>query len=477
MKALHISAECYPAAKAGGLGDVVGALPKYLSRAGMPAGVVIPRYQLSWIQQHSFHTIYKGVVRLHNQYVPFTIQQESSNALDFPFFVADIPGKFDRPGIYADPGGYSYGDDVERYLCFQQAVLQWIVNSPGRPQLLHCHDHHTGLIPFMVKHCPEYQALRNIPTVFTIHNGVYQGAFSWNNLYLMPAFDAGARGLLDWNNAINPMATAIKCAWRVTTVSPNYLKELEQQSNGLELLLQHEQHKCTGILNGIDAQVWDPEADPFIAARLNGKLDAFKIANKQALAKHFKLDPKLPWITFIGRLVGEKGADLLPGLVSRALHNGLQAAFAVLGAGDPGLQDALRQLSYRFPGRFDAALEYNEGLAHQLYAGSDFIFMPSRVEPCGLNQLYAMRYGTIPIVRAVGGLADTVPDIGEPNDQGRGIRFTHFDLDDANLALYRAVQCYHNPEVLAEVRERIAALDFSWEKAAAEYIDIYDQMI
>lgn len=477
MKALHISAECYPAAKAGGLGDVVGALPKYLSKAGMPAGAAIPKYRLKWIQEHGFHTIYKGAVRLHNYYVPFTIQQESSNALGFPLFVVDIPGKFDRPGIYAAPGGYGYEDEVERYLCFQQAVLQWIVNSPGRPQLLHCHDHHTGLIPFMVKHCPDYQALRNTPTVFTIHNGLYQGAFSWSKLYLMPFFEAGARGLLDWNDAINPMATAIKCAWRVSTVSPNYLRELQQQSNGLEMLLQHEQHKCQGILNGIDTQVWDPAADPFLSARFNGKLEAFKQANKQALARRFRLDPQLPWITFIGRLVNEKGAALLPGLISRALQNGLQASFALLGAGDPGIEDTLRQLSYHFPGRFDAALEYNEGLAHQLYAGSDFLIMPSRIEPCGLNQMYAMRYGAVPIVRAVGGLADTVPDIGEPNNTGRGIRFTHFTLDDAYLALYRAVQLYNNPRVLAEVRRRIAGLDFSWEKAAAKYMEIYNQMI
>lgn len=477
MKVLHISAECYPAAKSGGLGDVVGALPKYLSRGGMSSGVIIPKYKLKWIESHAFQTIYTGTVRLHNQYVPFAIQQERSHELGFPLFVADIPGKFDRPGIYADPGGYSYGDELERYLCFQQAVLQWVANSPGRPQVLHCHDHHTGLIPFMVKHCPEYQRLRHIPTVFTIHNGAYQGAFSWQNMYLLPFFEAAARGLLDWNNAINPLAAGIKCAWRVTTVSPSYLKELQQQSNGLEMLLQHEQHKCLGIINGIDTQVWDPATDPFIATRLNGSLPAFKAANKQALAPHFQLDSQLPWIVFIGRLAGEKGADMLPGLISRVLSSGLPAAFAVLGTGDPKVQEALRQLSSHFQGRFSAALEYNEGLAHQLYAGADFIFMPSRIEPCGLNQMYAMHYGAVPIVRAIGGLRDTVPDVGEPDGSGRGIQFTHFSLDDAHLALHRAVQLYHNPEAFAAVQERIAQLDFSWKHSAAKYMDIYHQMI
>ena len=210
MQILHVSAECYPAAKAGGLGDVVGALPKYLTLSGTTTGVIIPKYHLKWINEQQFTTVYKGVVRLHHNYVPFTIDKENGNSLGFPFFVANIPGKFDRPGIYADPSGRVYGDEIERYLCFQQAVLQWIVKSPGKPKVIHCHDHHTGLIPFMVKHCPEYNSLAQTPTVFTIHNGAYHGAFSWQNMYLLPMFEGDARGLLDWGNTINPLATGIK---------------------------------------------------------------------------------------------------------------------------------------------------------------------------------------------------------------------------------------------------------------------------
>lgn len=477
MKVLHVSAECYPAAKAGGLGDVAGALPKYLSAAGVPTGVIIPRYRLKWFDEHQFHTVYKGAVRLHNYYVPFTIQRESSNALGFPFFVADIPGKFDRAGIYSDPGGYSYSDDVERYLSFQQAVLQWLLNSPGRPQLLHCHDHHTGLIPFMVRHCQEYRGLSWLPTVFTLHNGAYHGAFGWDNMYLLPAFDAEARGLLDWSGNINPLATAVKCAWRVTTVSPTYLKELQQgSSGGMEYLFQHEQHKCLGILNGIDTQAWNPASDSYLAAPLGEDIAAFKKANKEVLAQHFRLDPRRPLVSFVGRLVGEKGADLIPDLVHRVMHSEAELAFALLGAGNPGLEGVFNQLNQQYPGRFRAALEYNEGLAHLAYAGSDFLFMPSRTEPCGLNQMYAMTYGTIPVVRSVGGLKDTVPDIGEPNGIGRGIRFNQFSLDDGQLALYRAVQLYHNQPIFEEVRRRIMQTNFSWEKSAGAYIDIYKEM-
>lgn len=477
MKVLHISAECYPAAKAGGLGDVVGSLPKYLVKAGLSAGVIIPKYRLKWINNHQFTPVYKGAVRLHNSYVPFSIEKEQGDTLGFPLFVANIPGKFDRDGIYASAGGYSYGDDIERYLCFQQSVLQWINNMPGQPNILHCHDHHTGLIPFFLKHCPEYHNLRMMPTVFTIHNGAYHGAFSWEKLYLLPFFVEKARGLLDWNNTINPLATAVKCAWRATTVSPSYLSELMNQSNGMEALFYHEQHKSAGILNGIDAQVWNPKTDPFITKQYRSRLGAYKAANKQSLAQRFHIDPQLPLITFIGRLVGEKGADLLPDLITRVVHSGMQAAIVVLGTGDPRLHDEFRRLSQQFPGRFDAALEYNEGLAHQLYAGSDFLLMPSRVEPCGLNQMYAMRYGTIPVVRSIGGLKDTVIDIGAPEGNGRGIRFDNFNLNDAYQAIYRAVELYQNQAALNQVQKRIMALDFSWEKAANNYIDIYNQML
>jgi len=477
MKVLHISAECYPAAKAGGLGDVVGALPKYLHRLGGTSGVVIPKYRLPWIEGHNFQPVYHGAVRIHNYAVPFTIQQLQDTSLGFPFFVADIPGKFDRPGIYAGPDGNHYGDEAERYLCFQQAVLQWILNSPGQPAVLHCHDHHTGLIPFMVKHCPEYRDLAYIPTVFTIHNGAYHGAYSWRNLYLLPFFDAEARGLLDWGNNINPLASAIKCAWRVTTVSPSYLQELQQDSNGLETLLQHEQHKCLGVLNGIDTQVWEPRTDEFIGHQLGSDLAAFKAVNKRVLQQRFHIDPRLPLVTFIGRLVREKGADLLPDLIDRVLRAGINVSFVVLGTGQQELHRAFQHLAYNFPGRFDVALEYNEGLAHQLYAGADFLIMPSRVEPCGLNQMYAMRYGTVPIVRSVGGLRDTVPDIGEPNDIGRGIRFDHFNLDDGHLAIYRASELYETKPVFEQIRERIIGIDFSWERSAQAYLDIYEEMM
>jgi starch synthase len=312
--------------------------------------------------------------------------------------------------------------------------------------------------------------------VFTIHNGEYHGAFGWDKHILLPTFPMSASGLIDWGGGINPLASAIKCAWRVTTVSPTYLQELMTYSNGLEGLLREEAAKCSGILNGIDADVWDPAIDTYLPHHYEGNVEAYKLANKLALQQHFNADLDLPCIAFIGRLVREKGADMLPDLIAKVLSEGLGVSFLILGTGEPHLHEALANLQWRFPRRCAVVLAYNEGVAHQLYAGCDFLLMPSRVEPCGLNQMYSMRYGTIPIVRSVGGLRDTVIDLGESNLPGRGIRFDNFNLDDAATAIYRAHQTYYNPDYLQQVRARIMQVDFSWDGAAANYIDVYKNL-
>ena len=475
MKVLHISMECYPAAKYGGLGDVVGALPIYCNQAGVSTSVIIPKFSTKWLNQQNYRQVFSQYIRLGNENIWFSIEEVSSANLGFPLYVANIPGKFDRPGVYGDPGGGWYGDEVERYLCFQQAVLKWVVDMQWKPEILHCHDHHVGLIPFMVKHCVEFQSLRNMPTVFTIHNGAYHGAFSWNNVNLMPMFDANASGLLDWGDAICPLAAAIKCSWKFTTVSPGYLDELKYDSNGMEPLINSELHKARGIINGIDTKIWDPRTDEMIAHAFDGEdIKNYKQLNKNKILNKFRIIPDLPIVTFIGRLVREKGADLIPGIIRKTLDSGVKVGFVILGTGDKELMNTLGEMRDQLSGYFDVALEYNEALAHQLYAGSDFLFMPSRVEPCGLNQMYACRYGTIPIVRSVGGLRNTIPDIGEQG--GRGIRFDHFTVEDASMAVYRASRVHANEEVLADLRARIMQVDFSWESSAKAYIDMYNQL-
>ncbi len=475
MKVLHISAECYPAAKAGGLGDVAGALPKYLTESGCAATVIIPKYHTKWILAQKWKSVFHGSFPMGNETIAFTIQKLEGGGLGFPLYVTAIPGKYDRPSVYLDGNGKGFKDEVERSLCFQQATLHWVKQLEQLPEVIHCHDHHTGLTPFMMKHCMVFSRLASIPTVFTIHNAEYHGTFGWNKVNFLPLFDGRVGGLIDWDRAINPLASAIKCCWRLTTVSPTYMKELQLNAGSLAALLQNEYAKAKGILNGIDVQVWNPKTDPLIAENLKRSLKIFKHKNKIALKEKFTIQDDLPLITFIGRLAGEKGANLLAPMIDRFLQTGNRASFIVLGTGEPQIHQALQQLADRYPDYVNVALEYNEQLAHQLYAGSDFLVMPSKVEPCGLNQMYSMRYGTIPIVRAVGGLKDTVQDIGQEN--GRGIQFLRLTIGDAANALKRATILYQNIKQFETIRTTITEVDFSWENSANQYIDLYNSII
>jgi starch synthase len=228
MEIIHLSAECYPIAKVGGLGDVVGALPKYQNKIGHVAKVVMPAYETKFLKENEFEVVYDGWGKLGFQNFPVRIFREKTNKLGFDLFLVHISGLMDRPNVYG------YPDDTERFIAFQIAVLDWIAQWEHRPDVIHCHDHHTGLVPFMAAYCNKYRHLRQVPTVLTIHNAQYQGQFGWNKLHYLPAFDVWKTGMLDWKGSINPLASAIKCAWKVSTVSPSYLDEISHKANGLE---------------------------------------------------------------------------------------------------------------------------------------------------------------------------------------------------------------------------------------------------
>jgi starch synthase len=477
IKIFHISTECYPAAKVGGLGDVVGALPKYQNREGISASVIIPRYTTEWIQARTFDTVYKSAARMGDESFDFRVKKMRDNKLGFPLYVMDIPASFNRPGIYVDSGdGNGYSDNFERFLRFQIAVLEWFKNI-DEPDLIHCHDHPTGLIPFMMTQSYRYSELQHIPTVFTVHNGEYHGAYDRSKHTLLPDFDEQNIGLLDWNGKLNSLAAGLKSCWQITTVSPSYMEELSQHENrGLEWLYQNEKQKSRGILNGIDTEVWDPKTDPMIEHHYDRTtVISGKEANKKALCDEFGLNSEYPTIAYIGRLAREKGTDLLPDLFQQFLDSSRKINFIILGTGDPQLHEQFTLLNQQFVGYFDATLDYNEPLAHRIYAGSDFMIIPSRVEPCGLNQMYAMRYGTVPIVREIGGLKDTVKDIRQ--DDGYGITFKGFSISEATEAINRAIKLFNDAGHLKTVRKKIMRLDFSWEASAREYIKLYRELI
>jgi starch synthase len=469
MEIIHISAECYPVAKAGGLGDVVGALPKYQVKGGHVAKVVMPMYRTKFLYQNEWVVDYKGSTNIGNRWFDYTIIKEKNSKLGFDLYLVDINGLLDRDKIYG------YNDDTERFVAFQIAVLHWMSSWQHKPDVIHCHDHHTALIPFMVKHCYGFYRLANIPTVLTIHNAQYQGWMSWEQSIFIPPWDTWKGGLLDWNKNINPLAAGIKTAWAVTTVSNSYLHEMNYDANGLESLVQMESGKSMGILNGIDTEVWNPEIDRYIREQYDPEIVRLgKQMNKQALSKEFGLNPDNPLFIFIGRLVGEKAADILPDAILSSLY-GMQGNvnFLVLGSGDPDIEHQLSNMNNDFKGNYNSVIGYDETLSHMMYAGADFLLMPSRVEPCGLNQMYAMKYGTIPIVRNTGGLKDTVTDIG---DNGWGIRFEQPTAGDVTYSVERAVNLYEQEDRVEDIQKEMMNIDHSWEHTVEQYIQLYQRL-
>lgn len=470
MEIIHVSAECYPVAKAGGLGDVVGALPKYQCQSGDIAKVIMPMYRTKFLYEHDWTVDFKGHANLGNWYFDFTVIKEPSNKLGFDLFLIDINGLLDRQKIYG------YEDDAERFTAFQIAVVTWISSWEHKPDVVHCHDHHTALIPFMMKHCYDFRHLASVPTVVTIHNGQYQGWMGWDKSLYIPRWDLWKRGMLDWAGNINPLASGVKCADKVTTVSWSYMEELRTNANGLEALFEYEKGKCVGILNGIDNAVWDPAADSYIDHPFTVKtVTKGKAQNKQILCEQFGLDINQPLFVFIGRLVGEKAADILPDAIKTAIHQTQgKACFLILGSGDTSVEWALQQMTNDYKGIYNAYIGYNEQLSHLIYAGADFLLMPSRVEPCGLNQMYAMRYGTVPIVRTTGGLKDTVVDMGDPD--GFGIRFNNATIDDLAYSIGRGVSVYQDKAHMEWMRKHMMQIDHSWEGTVDEYRRVYQSL-
>ncbi|TDO28276.1 glycogen synthase [Sediminibacterium goheungense] len=470
MEIIHVSAECYPVAKAGGLGDVVGALPKYQVKAGHIAKVVMPMYRTKFLYDNEWTVDFKGQTNLGNWVFDYTVIKESSNKLGYDLYLIDINGLLDRQKIYG------YDDDAERFTAFQIAFVNWMVHWEHEPDIVHCHDYHTGLIPFMMQYCYDYNRLRHIPSVLTIHNAQYQGWMGWDKSRYIPRWDLWKRGMLDWNDTINPLASGIKCASKVTTVSWSYMDELRTNSNGLEKLFEYERGKCVGILNGIDNEVWNPATDKYLTHHYSTKdIAAGKQKNKKILCEKFGLDIGKPLFIFIGRLVGEKAADVLPYAIRQAIEqtNG-EACFLVLGSGETNVEWEFQQMAEPYRGVFNVVIGYDETLSHIMYAGADFLLMPSRVEPCGLNQMYSMRYGTVPMVRSTGGLQDTVVDMGDPD--GFGIRFNHASADDITYSINRAVSVYQDSMQMEKMRKKMMEIDHSWESTVDEYTNVYKSL-
>lgn len=464
----HISAECFPIAKVGGLADVVGALPKYQNASGLEAAVIMPFYDNEFTKTQNLKIVLSKQLQLGESYYKYDILNAKKSLLGFELFVIKISGLTDRENVYG------YDDDHKRFLAFQIVAMDYISSWKNKPSVIHCHDHHTGFIPFFTSYAYKYGALSKIPTVLTIHNAQYQGEFEYDKTHYLPEYNAAYSGILDWDGKINPLAAAIKCAWKVTTVSPAYLKEIQTHANGLEGLLAHENEKCEGILNGIDKEVWDTKTDARLFANYTVKtVTSGRKKNKKWICNEFDLDPKLPLVAFIGRFVYEKGSDLLAAVVKNVFDNlKLEVSVLILGSGDPTTTEELLALKDTYSGKYNCYIGYNEKLSHIIYGGADFLLMPSRVEPCGLNQMYALRYGMLPIVSNTGGLKDTIKDI-DTGEEGFGIVCNDISVHEISFGIQRAVAVYENQPFFRKKRKQLMSIEHGWDKSAAAYTEMY----
>lgn len=486
MKALMLSAEVEPFAKTGGLADVSAALPRALADLGHRVAVMMPGYRRAL---YAGRPIRETGARLRipvgHRTIDGRVLVSSLPNCDVPVYLIDCPMYFDRAGIYG-VDGVDYPDNCERFIFFQRAALEAIRMLNLRPEVIHCNDWQTGLVPVYLEEA--YRArpgseFRGVGTLMTIHNLAYQGAF-WH-------LDLPLTGL-DWSlfrpdrleayGRLNFLKAGLVYADRLSTVSPTYAREIQtpEGGRGLDGLLRSRREDLVGIVNGIDQTVWNPAVDPHLAARYTSKTwPKGKAENKAHLRRIAGLPerPEVPLLAAISRLDPQKGWDLMVEAADALLSMDLQ--LVVIGTGAPRIEHALTELSQRFPESLRVFLEFAQPLAHQLEAAADLFLMPSLYEPCGLNQLYSLAYGTIPVVRATGGLIDTVVDASaEALRDGRatGVSFVEPTVPAFLGAVDRALALLRDPEARSRIVSAGMNADWTWHRSAEHYLDLYDSI-
>jgi starch synthase len=476
-KLLFVASECVPYAKAGGLGDVVGALSKVLVKRGHDVRVLIPLYGSVDRVRHRVHEVGSMCVHMGNGEEHWLGLNETVLDELVPVYMVDYHRFFDRPGIYG------YPDDAYRFALLSRAALQFALDTGFIPDVMHLHDWPTALVAaYLNTGVGKLAPLSRTASVLTIHNIMYQGKFDASALaYIGLGFEHFNPDELEDHGGINLLKAGIHFADAITTVSPTHAREMMGPigGHGLGPLLHRREADLTGILNGIDDDVWNPEADPSIPARFDAHDMHGKLECKRALQQRFALEPRpdLPLLATVSRFAPQKGFDLVRGALPRALDH-MRIQFVVLGSGDPATEQFFRDLAARYPGRVGAYIGYSEELAHLIEAGADFFVMPSLYEPCGLNQMYSMRYGTLPIVRATGGLADTVENHDPSNGTGTGFTLVAPDARELFDTIARAVSTwFDHPAQIALLRRRAMAKRFLWDASAAAYEAVYERAI
>ena len=475
MKILFVAAEGAPFSKTGGLGDVIGALPKSLVKAGQEVAVILPYYDMveakfgDQIEDVLQFEVYVGWRR---QFCG--IKKSVLNGVSFYFI--DNQYYFFRGHVYGD------FDDGERFAFFQLAALEAMERIGFIPDVLHAHDYHTAMIPFLLKEKYRWiQAYQNIKTILTIHNLEFQGQFSEGMLWdlFRVGFERYADGTVRWNDCLNWMKAGILYADRVSTVSPSYAYEImtTEFGCGLDQILRMESGKLSGIVNGIDTDIYNPETDPLLDYHFDKSDLSGKAQNKAKLQEKVGLPvrPDVPMIGIVSRLTRQKGFDVVVEGLHRMLQEDVQ--IVLLGTGDPGFEQAFSWFGQVFPDKLSANITFDVKLAQEIYAASDIFLMPSRFEPCGLSQMMAMRYGTLPLVHEVGGLRDTVQPFNPIEGTGTGFSFDNLTPYWLNWTLQTALDVYYNhPDVWKKLQVQAMECDFSWDTACQSYLDLYHSL-
>jgi len=484
MRVVFATAEVSPIAKTGGLGDVCGSLPKALVKLGHDVTIFMPYYRQArhWFEKNGisvYQTMPTQTIAWGNWIGEATFLRATLPGTDIPLIVVANDYLFERDQIYARAEN-GEDDFLLRYTFFSRAVIRGCELLDLAPDILHCHDWHTALLPVYLhsglRGEPHFQKTRS---VMTIHNLHYQGAAGADAFPVTGLHSRyWAPDAVEHFGTLNPLKGGILFADQVTTVSPTYAREIRTAEHGAGLDGVLRSVRLTGILNGIDAEEWDPATDELLSANYDSDTLKDKVRNKRALAKEagFKFSAKTPLIGAVSRLVGQKGFQLLIPILDRLLAAGAQVA--ILGSGEPELEDALATIAERHKSHCRVWIGFDNALAHRIYAGSDLLLMPSIYEPCGLNQMYALRYGTLPVVRLTGGLADTViPFDGTNLEDANGFGFAAIHPVELYLATWVAMLNYKDGHVWKALQANGMRADFSWDRSASDYGRIYEMAV
>jgi starch synthase len=482
MNILHVTSEVAPFSKTGGLGDVSSALPRAQSRLDCDVRVLTPLYScvssFVLLKESDLHSTIQVGGEQYN--VSFVQHRPDSGVV---IFFLDCPKLYARTGLYMDTvQNRDYGDNDVRFIVLCRAALELCRLTNWIPDIVHGHDWQAGLTPLFLREQTADERFSQTRSAFTIHNMAYQGLFSRNALRYIPEaekyFSFG--GPIEFHGMVSFLKAAIELSDCFNTVSPTYAREIRSRNEygfGLEDVLSANHARFRGILNGIDTVEWDPEADGKIAVRYSADFVAKKVENKKSLCNRASLSYRrsVPLIGMITRITEQKGFEIIVPIMTEILN--LPVQLVVLGTGDPYYEHVMLDFANAFKDQMNVTIAYDDEYAHQIEAGADLFLMPSKYEPCGLNQMMSMRYGTLPIVRATGGLEDSVIDADAYPEYGTGFKFTDYDSTSLMKAIRSAVEAYRHPSRWRKLQRNAMAQDFSWEQSARYYLEMYQEAL